>query len=181
MSFHFFWWIFIPSNNWHLSLSMPFFCCGWAIRGFLWNFVFHWSPTPTLSLSESVCLHCVTVLFYFNWLCKFKFFCSFVKFMLCSWVCYCLFLFFPWLIAFSAMVDGRSQEISTKELSGGARIRYIFQSIFVKTLEVQNQSLRAHYFMHIFLKKISVYSPYCFLLLIPICLSSHTFLSAESD
>ncbi|KAH9798697.1 Dynamin-related protein 3A [Citrus sinensis] len=38
--------------------------------------------------------------------------------------------------AFSAMVDGRSQEISTKELSGGARIRYIFQSIFVKTLEV---------------------------------------------
>ncbi|GAY44381.1 hypothetical protein WN943_000186 [Citrus x changshan-huyou] len=37
--------------------------------------------------------------------------------------------------AFSAMVDGRSQEISTKELSGGARIRYIFQSIFVKTLE----------------------------------------------
>ncbi|KAH9760233.1 dynamin-1-like protein [Citrus sinensis] len=38
--------------------------------------------------------------------------------------------------AFSAMVDGRSREISTKELSGGARIRYIFQSIFVKTLEV---------------------------------------------
>ncbi|KAH9760230.1 dynamin-1-like protein [Citrus sinensis] len=37
--------------------------------------------------------------------------------------------------AFSAMVDGRSREISTKELSGGARIRYIFQSIFVKTLE----------------------------------------------
>lgn len=78
------------------------------------------------------------------------------------------------------MVDGRSQEISTKELSGGARIRYIFQSIFVKTLEVQNQSLRAHYLMHFFFK-ISVYSPYCFLLLIPICLSSHTFLSAESD
>ncbi|XP_044464031.1 dynamin-related protein 3B-like isoform X2 [Mangifera indica] len=38
--------------------------------------------------------------------------------------------------AFSAMVDGKSQEMSTKELSGGARIRYIFQSIFVKTLEM---------------------------------------------
>ncbi|GAV90560.1 Dynamin_N domain-containing protein/Dynamin_M domain-containing protein/GED domain-containing protein [Cephalotus follicularis] len=36
---------------------------------------------------------------------------------------------------FSAMVDGESQEMSTKELSGGARIRYIFQSVFVKTLE----------------------------------------------
>lgn len=37
--------------------------------------------------------------------------------------------------AFSSLVDGRSQEMSTKELSGGARIHYIFQSIFVKTLE----------------------------------------------
>ncbi|KAE8056222.1 hypothetical protein FH972_013012 [Carpinus fangiana] len=37
--------------------------------------------------------------------------------------------------AFSAMVDGKSQELSTKELSGGARIQYIFQSIFVKSLE----------------------------------------------
>ncbi|KAK0571075.1 hypothetical protein LWI29_010623 [Acer saccharum] len=37
--------------------------------------------------------------------------------------------------AFSDMVDGKSQEMSTKELSGGARILYIFQSIFVKTLE----------------------------------------------
>ncbi|KAJ0089838.1 hypothetical protein Patl1_12617 [Pistacia atlantica] len=37
--------------------------------------------------------------------------------------------------AFSTMVDGKSQEMSTKELSGGARIHYIFQSIFVKTLE----------------------------------------------
>ncbi|XP_059658284.1 dynamin-related protein 3A-like isoform X2 [Cornus florida] len=37
--------------------------------------------------------------------------------------------------AFSAMVDGKSQEMSTKELSGGARIHYIFQSIFVKCLE----------------------------------------------
>ncbi|XP_062097208.1 dynamin-related protein 3A-like [Humulus lupulus] len=36
---------------------------------------------------------------------------------------------------FYAMVDGSSQEISTKELSGGARIHYIFQSIFVKSLE----------------------------------------------
>ncbi|PON94590.1 Dynamin superfamily [Trema orientale] len=36
---------------------------------------------------------------------------------------------------FSAMVDGSSEEISTKELSGGARIHYIFQSVFVKSLE----------------------------------------------
>ncbi|XP_020536360.1 dynamin-related protein 3A isoform X2 [Jatropha curcas] len=37
--------------------------------------------------------------------------------------------------AFIAMVDGKSQEILTKELCGGARIHYIFQSIFVKSLE----------------------------------------------
>ncbi|KAL3844063.1 hypothetical protein ACJIZ3_001466 [Penstemon smallii] len=37
--------------------------------------------------------------------------------------------------AFSAMVDGKNQEMSTKELSGGARIKYIFQSSFVKCLE----------------------------------------------
>ncbi|XP_028095622.1 dynamin-related protein 3A-like isoform X3 [Camellia sinensis] len=43
--------------------------------------------------------------------------------------------------AFSAMVDGKSQEMSTKELSGGARIHYIFQSIFVKSLEVPFQVL----------------------------------------
>ncbi|EEF46841.1 dynamin, putative [Ricinus communis] len=37
--------------------------------------------------------------------------------------------------AFTAMVDGKGQEMSTKELCGGARIHYIFQSIFVKSLE----------------------------------------------
>ncbi|XP_048444152.1 dynamin-related protein 3A [Pyrus x bretschneideri] len=37
--------------------------------------------------------------------------------------------------AFAAMLEGKSQEMSTKELSGGARIHYILQSIFVKTLE----------------------------------------------
>ncbi|KAK8513497.1 hypothetical protein V6N13_002232 [Hibiscus sabdariffa] len=36
---------------------------------------------------------------------------------------------------FSAMVDGKSQEMSTKELFGGARIHYLFQSMFVKLLE----------------------------------------------
>ncbi|GMI92434.1 dynamin-related protein 3A, non responding to oxylipins 15, ARABIDOPSIS DYNAMIN-LIKE 2 [Hibiscus trionum] len=36
---------------------------------------------------------------------------------------------------FSAMVDGKSQEMSTKELIGGARIHYLFQSMFVKLLE----------------------------------------------
>ncbi|XP_039024007.1 dynamin-related protein 3A-like isoform X1 [Hibiscus syriacus] len=36
---------------------------------------------------------------------------------------------------FSAMVDGKSREMSTKELFGGARIHYLFQSMFVKLLE----------------------------------------------
>uniref|UniRef100_A0A2P2MPQ8 Uncharacterized protein MANES_07G041100 n=2 Tax=Rhizophora mucronata TaxID=61149 RepID=A0A2P2MPQ8_RHIMU len=38
--------------------------------------------------------------------------------------------------AFSSMVEGKNEEMSTAELSGGARIHYIFQSIFVKSLEV---------------------------------------------
>lgn len=33
------------------------------------------------------------------------------------------------------MVEGKNR-VSTEELSGGARIHYIFQSIFVKSLEV---------------------------------------------
>ena len=33
------------------------------------------------------------------------------------------------------MLEGKN-EMSTSELSGGARIHYIFQSIFVKSLEV---------------------------------------------
>ncbi|XP_040365716.1 dynamin-related protein 3A isoform X2 [Rosa chinensis] len=37
--------------------------------------------------------------------------------------------------AFTAMLDGKNPEMSTKELSGGARIQYIFQSIFVKSLQ----------------------------------------------
>ncbi|XP_022988688.1 dynamin-related protein 3A-like [Cucurbita maxima] len=37
--------------------------------------------------------------------------------------------------AFASMVDGKNGEMSTSELSGGARIHYIFQSIFVKSLE----------------------------------------------
>lgn len=40
------------------------------------------------------------------------------------------------MTAFSAMVEGKSEEMSTSELSGGARIHYIFQSIYVKSLEV---------------------------------------------
>jgi hypothetical protein len=36
------------------------------------------------------------------------------------------------------MVEGKNKEMSTSELSGGARIHYIFQSIFVKSLEVYN-------------------------------------------
>ncbi|GAU24068.1 hypothetical protein TSUD_388610 [Trifolium subterraneum] len=37
--------------------------------------------------------------------------------------------------AFSSMVEGKNKEMSTSELSGGARIHYIFQSIFVRSLE----------------------------------------------
>ncbi|KAK2393282.1 Dynamin-related protein 3A [Trifolium repens] len=37
--------------------------------------------------------------------------------------------------AFSSLVEGKNKEMSTSELSGGARIHYIFQSIFVKSLE----------------------------------------------
>ncbi|XP_059647984.1 dynamin-related protein 3A-like [Cornus florida] len=37
--------------------------------------------------------------------------------------------------AFSSMIEGKNEEMSTSELSGGARIHYIFQSIFVKSLE----------------------------------------------
>ncbi|XP_022149203.1 dynamin-related protein 3A-like [Momordica charantia] len=36
---------------------------------------------------------------------------------------------------FCSMVEGKNEEMSTHELSGGARIHYIFQSIFVKSLE----------------------------------------------
>lgn len=37
--------------------------------------------------------------------------------------------------AFSSVVEGKSEGISTSELSGGARIHYIFQSIYVRSLE----------------------------------------------
>ncbi|KAK1351378.1 Dynamin-related protein 3A [Heracleum sosnowskyi] len=37
--------------------------------------------------------------------------------------------------AFSSMIEGKNEEMLTSELSGGARIHYIFQSIFVKSLE----------------------------------------------
>uniref|UniRef100_A0A0E0FXQ0 Dynamin-type G domain-containing protein n=1 Tax=Oryza nivara TaxID=4536 RepID=A0A0E0FXQ0_ORYNI len=37
--------------------------------------------------------------------------------------------------AFSSMVEGKNEDISTIELCGGARIHYIFQSIYVKSLE----------------------------------------------
>ncbi|CAB4289271.1 unnamed protein product [Prunus armeniaca] len=70
--------------------------------------------------------------------------------------------------AFAAMVDGKSQEMSTKELSGGAKIHYILQSIFVKCLEVSfeflvrrqitrllDPSLQCHRFVYDELMKIS--------------------------
>lgn len=46
-----------------------------------------------------------------------------------------LFLFFLGT-AFSSMIEGKNEEMSTSELSGGSRIHYIFQNIFVKYLEV---------------------------------------------
>ncbi|KAG0555684.1 hypothetical protein M758_12G191700 [Ceratodon purpureus] len=36
---------------------------------------------------------------------------------------------------FQSVVDGKNEEMSTTELSGGARIHYIFQAIFVRSLE----------------------------------------------
>lgn len=51
--------------------------------------------------------------------------------------------------AFSSMIEGKNEEMSTSELSGGARIHYIFQSIFVKSLEVHILSfpLQCHVFV----------------------------------
>ncbi|KFK39955.1 hypothetical protein AALP_AA3G311000 [Arabis alpina] len=37
--------------------------------------------------------------------------------------------------AYSSTLEGKSKEMSTSELCGGARIHYIFQSVFVKSLE----------------------------------------------
>ncbi|KAH7284156.1 hypothetical protein KP509_34G041800 [Ceratopteris richardii] len=36
---------------------------------------------------------------------------------------------------FSSIIDGKNEEMSTSELAGGARIHYIFQNIFVKSLD----------------------------------------------
>lgn len=47
-----------------------------------------------------------------------------------------LFFLFGLRAAFSSMIEGKNEEMSTTELSGGARIHYIFQNIFVKSLEV---------------------------------------------
>lgn len=61
--------------------------------------------------------------------------------------------------AFSSIVEGKNEELSTDELSGGARIHYIFQSIFVKSLEV--------YFIIIFLMCMIFFLLY---FLIPSCI-----------
>uniref|UniRef100_A0A453GCE2 Dynamin stalk domain-containing protein n=1 Tax=Aegilops tauschii subsp. strangulata TaxID=200361 RepID=A0A453GCE2_AEGTS len=50
--------------------------------------------------------------------------------------------------AFSSMVEGKNEDISTIELSGGARIHYIFQSIFVKSLEVCNFVAESSVMLH---------------------------------
>lgn len=41
------------------------------------------------------------------------------------------------------MIEGKNEEMSTSEFSGGARIHYIFQNIFVKCLEVCPLNLNA--------------------------------------
>lgn len=38
------------------------------------------------------------------------------------------------------MLDGRSEALPVSELAGGARIRHIYQDIFVKGLEAMNPS-----------------------------------------
>lgn len=45
--------------------------------------------------------------------------------------------------AFSSMIEGKNETMSTSHLSGGARINYIFQSIFVKCLEVSVVNLES--------------------------------------
>ena len=42
------------------------------------------------------------------------------------------------LLGFAAIVDGKNEEMSTSELSGGARIHHIFQNIFVRSLDVSS-------------------------------------------
>lgn len=61
------------------------------------------------------------------------------------------------LAAFSSMVEGKNEELSTAELSGGARIHYIFQSIFVKSLEVIIISSFATFRYSLFSSKIPVW------------------------
>ncbi|GKE62521.1 dynamin-related protein 3A-like protein, partial [Tanacetum coccineum] len=54
--------------------------------------------------------------------------------------------------AFSSMIEGKNEEMSTSELSGGARTDYIFRSIFVKSLEVLS--------VNVYLKKWISIDPY---------------------
>lgn len=49
------------------------------------------------------------------------------------------------LADFQSIVDGKYEEMSTSELSGGARIHYIFQAIFVRSLEVSLQNGQMHF------------------------------------
>lgn len=52
-------------------------------------------------------------------------------------------IYFLFGAAFSSMIEGKNGEMATSELSGGARIHYIFQNIFVKCLEVCPLDLNA--------------------------------------
>lgn len=54
----------------------------------------------------------------------------------CSFCLIGLFIQTLIMAAFCSLVEGKSEGISISELSGGARVHYIFQSIFVKSLEV---------------------------------------------
>ena len=59
----------------------------------------------------------------------------------------------------ASMIEGKNEEMSTPKLSDGARIHYIFQSIFVKSLEnFFYCNNKIHYiFQSIFVKSLEMF------------------------
>jgi len=54
------------------------------------------------------------------------------------------------------MVEGNNEEMSTSELFGGARIHYIFQSIFVRSLEVYLYNSLSFLYTQFYLKFLKI-------------------------
>jgi dynamin 1-like protein len=51
-------------------------------------------------------------------------------------------------VRYSEMLDGRSEHLPTSELAGGARIRHIFQDIFVRGLnELDPSRWEQHWYL----------------------------------